>query len=336
VHEEDKKVCNSAGKYVTTLEIDYDKKVFENYRDLLTSRYKIPCERDIGEVDKQVIRFYIHTLMIERLSQKAESIIGVLTNTRNDWDETFYRFLAKSYGFNVNSLPFEMLAGSLEYKILFRHLDDLKDVESLLFGQAGFLNDQIRTDEYHHDLKRRYRHFQKAYQLSPVDSHLWKFLRLRPSNFPTIRIAQFAGLLYSSERLFSWVIDETDTDRLINLFRIEPSDYWKNHYIFGKETRKRPKRMGKASIDIILINTIVPFLFVYGMTKKDEHYKGRALSLLEQIPAEKNRITKMWKELGMEINDAFHSQAFIQLKNNYCDKKNCLRCHIGYQLINKN
>ena len=228
---------------------------------------------------------------------------------------------------------FERLAKVLPRKILNKHKDRLRDIEALLYGQAGFLDDQYQ-DDYAIGLEETYSFFKKKYKLVSLDRHLWKFMRMRPANFPTIRLAQFAVLLFKSAHLFSKMLAAKNYKEIKFLFSSEVSSYWKHHYHFDKETVKKSKKLGQTSIELIVINTVVPFLFHYGQVQGEPKFQQKALTLLEEIKAEKNKITKGFQELGFKLDSAFDSQALIQLKTNYCDDKRCLSCAVGNSIFN--
>ncbi|MBA3902038.1 MAG: DUF2851 family protein, partial [Bacteroidetes bacterium] len=223
-------------------------------------------------------------------------------------------------------------AKSLPLQFLSKHRDNLFQIEAMLFGQAGLLEKEF-SDNYPKQLKQEYQVLKSKFSLQPIDTHTWKFMRLRPKNFPTIRIAQFAMLIHQSEHLFTKILEEKTIEGFYRLFKIDVSDYWANHFIFEKASKNQIKTLGKNSINNILINTVVPFLFVYGEQKGEELYKERAVEILEAIQGEQNFITKEWESIGVKNKSAFQSQALIELKNNYCDKKLCLNCAIGNQLM---
>jgi hypothetical protein len=272
-------------------------------------------------------------LAIERLEQKSEAILQSYASTGNHWEETLYQRLARNFGFSLNALPFESLAKSLPLNILLKHRDHLQQIEALLFGQAGMLAEEHITDTYYAELQKEYRYLQKKYNLEPVDRFLWKFLRLRPINFPTLRIAQFAALIHRNEHLFSQIMEAKSVDIFENLFDLQASAYWDTHYVFGKESPKRNKTFGKSSIHTVLINTVAPFLFVFGKARGKDDFCTRAVDLLESLPPEKNSIIARWEEMGVRNPDAFTSQALLQLDNEYCQPKRCLSCAIGNKIV---
>ncbi len=321
------------GEIIPTIELSFERSLYDNYSKLISNELWIPCQDELHKIDKFFIDYWLNVLLADRLELKAGSIADTLKATRNDWEEAFYIHLAKSYGFKLNSLPFEMLAKSLPLKYLSRHKNSHFQIEALLFGQAGFLCDNILFDNYYEKLKKEYTFLRRKFQLTPIDKHIWKFLRLRPGNFPTVRLAQFAALIYNSHALFSKIIDCKTVEQLKKCFCIQPSEYWNKHFLFGRESKKQVKKFGDTAFNIIFINTIVPFLFIYGKVNNNDGLKEKAIDLLTKIPAENNNIIRKWKETGINAKNAFYSQALIQLKNEYCNKKFCLNCQIGNKII---
>ncbi|MDR0811468.1 MAG: DUF2851 family protein, partial [Paludibacter sp.] len=303
-----------------------------NYEQLLATRRALACENQISEVPRLLVESWKSTLLSERLEQKTEQIDDILNRNIQHWEEAFYVILARSFGFGVNGQPFEMLAKSLPLNILAKHKNDLLQIEALLFGQAGLLA-QNPKDDYQKSLQTEYSFLQKKYDLKPLQSTHWKMLRLRPVNFPHIRIAQFAALIYNSTKIFSKILENPEINYLYQLFDVEPSAYWRSHFLFGETSRTSAKRLGKSSINTLIINTIVPFIFVYGNNKGEQKFKDKAISLLENLPAEKNAVINLWASVGIQAQTAFDSQALLQLKKNYCDAKNCIRCRIGHKVL---
>jgi hypothetical protein len=329
----DQTVRRTNGETIPTIELKFRKSVYNMYSKLVSSELWIPCENNIGKINETTIELWLDKLSIERMECKTRLVYSTLENTINNWEETFYIHLARNFGFNVNSLPFEMLAKSLPVKCLLKHKNNLMQIEALLFGQAGFLNDVFKEDQYYGQLKKEYRYLQRKFMLNPISHSVWRFLRLRPRNFPTIRIAQFAALIYRSTGLFSRIISCESIPQLKQNFEIKTSAYWNNHYIFGKVSEEKPKYIGKHAFQTIVINTIVPVLFAYARYKGREELKERALRFLAEIPAENNGIIRKWAKLGIISKNAFYSQALLQLKNEYCNFKKCLKCRIGSKII---
>lgn len=319
---------------IPTLEISYPEKILASYRELLQSEKWIACSDHIAEVDPFVLRFWFSSLMIERLQSKTADIMKTLAYNKNNWNETFYQLLARNFGLKTNALPFEMLAKSLPLNILAKHKNSLMQVEALLFGQSGLLNETLLGDDYYLALRDEYSFLFKKYNLKGIETHLWKFMRLRPVNFPTVRIAQLAQLVYQSTALFSQILETESLDDLRRLFDVSASAYWDSHYSFNKASKdKHPKKLGDTAFENLVINTIVPLLFVYGDQHLNQSLKDKALLWLEKLAPEENQVIRKWNELGIDSRSALETQALIQLKNNYCASKKCLNCQLGAKII---
>lgn len=335
VHEWDTATLRKDGTAVPTIELNsrFPAHLWENYLALLGTQGWVPCEHRLREIDRFTMENWLDRLLVERLEQKTRQILQDLTWNRNDWQETFYQHLARNFGFKINALPFELVARTLPLKYISRHRDRLFDVEALLFGQAGLLEGEFH-DSYPISLITEYRHLARTYHLKAIQGSGWKYLRLRPSNFPTIRIAQFAKLLSGNDRLFSSILEVRDVAAAMSLFSVSASEYWLTHFLFDKPAEALDKKLGRASIENILVNTVVPFLFAWGIQQGNDSHRQQALDLLEKIPAEDNHFIRNWEEAGVTVKSAFHSQALLQLKLLYCTEKKCLSCAIGNKLIN--
>jgi hypothetical protein len=324
------------GRTVPTLQLNdrVPAELYGRYHQMIFGNQTIiPCEASIGAVDGLIMHNWLTRVLVERLEKKSTAVIAALTINRGDWEETFYQFLAANFGFKTNALPFELLAKSLPQLTLAKNKNNPMQIEALIFGQAGFLEGDL-NDDYPVMLKKEYDYLRKKYGLKPIENHLWKFMRLRPPNFPTIRLAQFAALIVNANHLFSKILEIKDIDALRNLFAsIKTNEYWDNHYRFDVVSKPLPKVMGAASVDILLINTLALFLFSYGKHHQQQYYISRALKLLENLPAEKNNITADFVNLGVKITNAFESQALLELKNNYCNYKKCLQCGVGNKIL---
>jgi hypothetical protein len=306
--------------------------VIEKYEGLRMSSDRIPCGEQSKKVSPLTRDAWLSRLAVERLERKSASITDKLKQSRNDWGEAFYRQLARNFGFKINSVPFEMVAASLPSLILAKHKSSLHQLEALLFGQAGMLEDYF-ADHYPRQLQNEYSFLRSKHKLAPIPAHLWKLMRLRPSNFPAVRLSQFAALVYRSSHLFSQVIEADSAGQLQKLFDVEASGYWDTHYTFDKTSPATKKRLGRSSIDNIIINTIVPFLFVYGKQAGDDRYVEKALKLLDETEGEQNAAIRAWERLGMPVNTAAQTQALLQLRSEYCERKRCLECSIGNKLL---
>lgn len=333
----DKKVFNEKGEEILTTPIAFDPALYDKYIDLVNNPFIIACQEDIKKVDPLFIRHWLSSLVIERLQEKSEQILRIYTETGNDWEETFYRLLSRYFGFRVNTGPFEMLAGVLPFKIIRKHSDNQFQIESLLFGTAGLLDEALFrdavNDDYYISLIREYKILSAKYSLQPLHGWIWKFARLRPANFPTVRLSQLAAMLSLTGGLFSHVIECNDIRELKNVFEVKASEYWDDHYIFGKKTRYSPKYTGEQAMDILLINAVIPAIFVFGKNRDLFNISEKAVSFLKETGPEKNAVMNEWKVVGIDAESAFFSQALLQLRNNYCRKRRCLDCRIGARLI---
>jgi len=332
VSEVDGEIFRADGAKIPQLVLVYPKHIAENYDRLITEQKWIACEDKIAAVPGIVIESWKNALLTERLEQKMQAITTLLTESNQHWEEAFYITLARNFGFGTNSQAFESLAKSVPLSVLGKHKDQLLQLEAVLFGQAGLLTDEA-TDEYAARLKQEYSFMRAKFGLQPINASQWKLLRLRPDNFPHVRIAQFASLIHSSSKLFSKIVDQPEMEYLRSIFVCEPSDYWKRHYLFSHESPVRDKKLGTQSINVLLINTVVPFLFCYAQQKNNQTLKDKALQLLEQLPSERNAIITTWQKLGINSASAYDSQALLQLKKQYCDDKKCLRCRIGHKVL---
>jgi len=334
VENYDGELLRSNGEVIPTLVLSYPEHIRKNYEKLLESKSWIPCQDQFYKTDPLLMQIGFNRLMIERLEDKTTQILNRLLFNNNDWNETFYQMMARMFGFKVNDLPFDLLSKSLPLQVLGKHKNNLFQIEALLFGNSGLLNDQLLGDNYYLELRNEYSFLYKKYGLKGIESHLWKFMRMRPVNFPTIRISQFAALIYRSHGLFSKIIQIDKLSELKELFKVKASEYWISHYHFNKQSKlKAVKELGETSINTIIINVVIPFLFVYGEKQNKNELKNRALEFLEQLPPETNSIISNWAKLGVNSLSAFDTQALIQLKNRYCEKKKCLNCHIGVKLV---
>jgi hypothetical protein len=332
---DDEPAVRTSGDEIPCLECSnlIPENLYEKYKDLMSSKLWIPCARIIKFCPSITVQSWLENQLVEKLERKAQAINEIWLALNHDWEEVFYRLLARSFGLKINALPFEILAASLPHKILSRHQDQEIQIEALLFGQAGFLNEDF-NDSYPSRLGKEYDFLRNKYNLEALDASVWKFLRLRPTAFPTIRIAQFAALMQKSPALFSLVLETENINDLRNLFMGKASSYWDDHYRFDKKsTDKKSKVIGDQSIDLMIINAVVPIIFLYGKIHQNEELKSRALNLLEKLPPEKNATISKWQSIGILVKDAFSSQALLNLKQNYCDKKRCLDCRIGNELL---
>jgi hypothetical protein len=334
VEQADKVICRENLTEITTVELTWPEQYTKNFQKLLEAKTWIACQEEFYKVDTVLLRLGFNRLMIERLEDKTEDIMLRLARNHQNWNETFYQMLARMFGFKVNASPFELLARAVPIQFLAKHKNNLFQLEAMLFGSSGLLNEELFGDDYFMQLRNEYGFLSKKFTLGVVESHLWKFMRMRPVNFPTIRISQLAGLIFHSQGLFAKIMDCSKLNDLRKLFEVYASEYWDSHYRFNRQApRVFRKELGESSVNTLIINVIVPFLFVYGENQNLHHLKNRALDFLENLPAENNAIIRKWETLGIVARSAFETQALIQLKNKHCEKKRCLNCSIGHKLV---
>jgi len=334
VWRDDKPVVREDNTQMPTIELQerVGEELHKKYDRLVKSPDSIPCEEQIEEVSQLTRLSMIDKAVMQRLNRKSSEVSTILLANNNDWEETVYQLLAKSFGVKKNSEPFFELAKSLPFKVLKKHADNPLQLEALLFGQTGFL-DEGCDDEYFQKLEKEYNFLRQKYSLEQkLSKHHWKFLRLRPSNFPTVRLAQFASFINQAPGLLSMFL-ESDIKTTQKKLRSEISDYWKKHYRFGVTTKQNLSGLGKSAAEVICINTVAPVLAAYSKHIDDQLYLDKAIEVLQSISAEKNRIVNKMKETGFEASNAFDSQGLIELHNNFCQKKRCLQCAVGASLV---
>lgn len=332
VFQHDKDLVNSVP--VVELESRISTLLLERYFALMNAETFIPCSQAIASVKDLVWTAWKERLLVERLIRKSYYILALLQQSNNHWEEVLWWMLARNFGMKVNGDAFEAIAKSLPTTVLAKHRASLHQIEALLMGQAGLLDGNFKED-YPQLLQREYRYLKQKLSLRPVAVHL-QFLRMRPGAFPTIRLAQLAVLVQQSLHLFSKIIGATDIEEVTTFFRLSANDYWHYHYTFQQPSAYKEKTLGSDTVENILINTVIPVLFVYGLHHNEESHKDKALRWLEGLAAEKNSITKGFRQLGRKALTAYDSQALIELKNEYCTPRKCLQCAVGnYQLKNE-
>ncbi len=315
---------------------DYISKILLNRYDLLkASKDKIPCRSILAKLPADFpMRSFFDRLVIERLQSKVAIVENMLKDSTNDWDQVAFRMIAMYFGGSVNKEPFGQLAGSLPLSVIHKHRAEPDQIEALLFGQAGLLDADF-DDEYPRMLKREYSYLRKLHSLRPMESQSWKFFRVRPVSFPTIKIAQLAAWLTMQAHPFNTVLTCRSISDLRKLFGINVNPYWETHFQFDKPVSQTKISLGNMLTDVLLINAVVPLLFSYGQYKSDESICQRSLDMLSEISAEDNTIIRMWDSLGIGAETANDSQALIQLFNQYCSAQKCLSCQIGHKILSR-
>jgi len=333
VWHNDNEITNYNGEEIPCLELKplVNHKLLNFYQQLMRSKSWILCQNYFSQVDDFIISQFMDRLLVERLEKKSSVLLESLAIQNNDWESVFYQSLCHSMGLKINAEPMTQLSNKLPFRILSKHRDSLFQIEAMLFGVSGFLEDVY--DDYGLSLKKEFSFLKHKYSLDVMDVNLWMFMRLRPSSFPTVRIAQLAQLIVHNNRFFSRVIDASSIHDLRKIFESSVSEYWLTHYHFKKTSVKKKKSIGKDLLKSIIINTICPVLFVYAKNKNDLALQEKAIYFLEGINEENNTIVRGFKKLGLHFTNAVQSQAVIQLKRNYCESKKCLNCNIGNYLI---
>ncbi|MBP1539579.1 MAG: DUF2851 family protein [Prevotella sp.] len=345
VEEADDDVTTSAGRKIPQLQLPVPETVKKNYESLINEDRYPPCYKIIPTLSKIKVNSWLSALQTERLEQKTAAIVKRVEQSNGSWEEAFFRTLARNFGFGINGDAFEAWAQNLHIGFVAHHRDDIFQVEAFFMGQAGLLKpeainsrylERAIDDDYYRRLLSEYKYLSLKFNLTPMDPSMWRFMRLRPQNFPHIRVSQLAQLYNSGTANLSQILECRNMKELHRALATSVTEYWQTHFLFGAECRKSYKVLSTASKDLIIINTVVPMLFAYGRTFSKEYLCDRAFSLLEELAAEKNSIVTTWKECGLEAKTAADSQALIQLKKEYCDRKECLRCRFGYEYMSSN
>ena len=332
--EIDMEISRSNGERIPQIQLICPEAVRTNYKELLETDSYPPCYRIIPSHPPFTAHSWMTALQMERFEQKATLLNERLKRCQGNWEDAFFITLARNFGFGLNGDAFETWAHRLPFRAVDKHRNDLFQIEAIFFGQAGILEDSD-GDGYYLRLKKEYTYLQHKFGLIPMDASLWRFLRLRPANFPHIRIAQLACLYHRAYGLLSRIMETETLQGVRDILKGGTSEYWLTHYTFGGSSPSRPKTLSNTSLDLLIINTVVTFLYAYGLHKGNRVLCARAGSFLEELKAENNYITRMWEQCGMKASNAADSQALIQLKKEYCDKKKCLYCRIGYEYLKR-
>ena len=336
-------VQDSRGTFVTQMQLAVPDAVREHYRELLEADKYPPCHKIIPTMTRLTLHAWLSALTTERLERKTEDIKRRAELSGGSWEDAYFVTLARNFGFGINGDAFEHWAQGVPLKAVSHHRDDLFQVEAIFMGQAGLLN-PATIPEYHRDAARKEGYFMKLsseyeylahkFDLKPMDAALWRFLRLRPQNFPHIRISQIANLHHRFHTGLSQLLDCQTLPQLRELLETSATPYWQTHYSFGcPPSQPSAKQLSAASLHLLILNTAIPMFFAVGRHRQREDLCDRAFDLLEQLKAEDNHIVRLWSLCGLTARTAAESQALIQLKQEYCDKKDCLRCRIGYEYL---
>jgi hypothetical protein len=334
VHEYDKPVHRTSGEEIAVVEMKahIPVKAYAAYLDFLNNHLWIPCANEIGRVPINIVQKHLEELCIDRIKRRASQIGQVLKENKGDWNQAFFISLSGSLGARVNKEPFEMFARQTPVQVVLKCRSDIKRIESLFFGQAGLLEKEFK-DSYPKELVKEYLHQKKKYSLESIQPHLWKFLRLRPVGFPTIRLAQLAAIYHQCPLPLGLLIDEKDPGNWDRLFMVNASEYWQTHYQFDREATEIEKKIGQDAIDLIMVNTVIPFIYVFGILHDNQELSDEALSKLNGLAAEHNHIIRSFETFGIHFRNAMQTQGGLELKRYWCDQRRCLDCTIGHELL---
>ncbi|MBE0423059.1 MAG: DUF2851 family protein [Lutibacter sp.] len=327
-------VFRKSNQPIATLELKnyISKELLDNYRQLFSKNKNwINCENDIESIDSFILTNWLERLYVERLENKSAQIQKTVTKFNNNWEAALFVLLTKNFGLKINSEAFMNFANSFDFSIVRKVSGNLFQLEALFFGQAGMLSDDNES-EYFVNLKKEYHFLQAKFQLAPISNGQIQFFRLRPNNFPTIRLSQLAMVYHSHQNLFSKIIETMDIKEFYGLFDLATTNYWETHFTFETSSKKSVKKITKPFIDLLLINTIIPLKFLY-LKSLGKNDVSAALTIIANIKPEKNEIISKFNELNIKSKTAFETQALLQLKNEYCNKQLCLSCAVGKELI---
>lgn len=338
----DAEVMNSKGEYLTQMVLSVPDSVIKNYKELLSVDQYPPCYQIIPSLARLTVHAWMSALQTERLSQKTEAIEERVKRCNGDWENAYFVTLARNFGFGINGDAFEEWALHIPLHAVDHHRDDLFQIEAIFMGQAGLLEQDTIPERYQKDalndgyfakLRKEYQYLAHKFGLKPMDYKLWRFLRLRPQNFPHIRISQLAYLYHQRRASLSQLLETYSVKDAKEVLATAVTPYWETHYTFGSTSVRNDKNLSPFSLNLLCINTVVPILFAYGRHRGEEKYCDRAFDFLEQLKPENNHIIRLWQQCGLVVENAGDSQALIQLKKEYCDKKECLRCRFGYEYL---
>lgn len=341
----DREIVRTDGTPIPQLELKVPEHIINNYAELRKTDHYPPCYRVIPELGNIVIHSFLSSLLYERLDMRSTQIAQRYEAHDKNWDDALFSTIARNFGFGTNGDAFDDWARRMPFRAVDKHADNLQQIEALFFGQAGLLEEDsvptyykeaLASDGYFQTLRREYAFLAHKFDLRPMDYTTWRLLGMRPANFPHVRLAQLAMLYHERRISVSKLLAATDKSSLTELLRVGTSPYWDTHYTFAS-TPSAPtkKRVTDNAVTLLLINSVAPFYYSYGRRKDSEQHCEQAVALLEQLKAENNYIIRGWIDCGLIVKHAADSQALIQLKKQYCDRRDCLRCRIGYEYLKK-
>lgn len=337
VAHDDTRINRHDGSEIPQMRVCLPENFYHTFAYLTSSNTDIRCASRLGNIDRLRRADWIETLTIERLQHKASRIEETLRAHQGDWNAACFITLARALGFGLNGIPFEMMAESINLNHLRRHSDNILQMEAIFFGQAGMLDPNTNVADRRYQLMcREYKFLAQKYCMHPISRTAWKFSRTRPQNLPYRRIALLAKAMSETPDLFDRILTAGgDEERLRELFRWQVDPYWSQRMTFGGDHQSiaNPPSLSDASINILLINVAAPILYAYALLHCNHEMKEEAVGLLTGLPPERNAIVRAWQQIGIKADNAGTSQALIHLKSEYCDRRECLRCRLGHQVL---
>lgn len=333
VKEADRDVVDCTGRCIDSIELKYHENLWKEFTYMQSILTEPRCYRHLKKVEPFRAEMILTAYAVERLERKCESLKEMLAHTHNDWESCFYRMLVRYWSGNVNSDAFAQLALNLSYKTILRCSDSLFRIEALLFGFSGLLQETQEPDDYTTALQKEYDYQAAKFRLVSMPPSMWKFMCVRPTAFPTVRLALLAALMHRSHFLYSGMLEAKTVQDVEQLLDVQASSYWTTHYKFGIPSAERIKKVGKTIKDVLIINALVPFIFVYGKERGEERYCEKGLRWLEEIKGEKNHIIRAWEKQNFPCHSALHTQAVLEIKREFCDRHRCLECKIGHEIF---
>lgn len=340
VEQADCEVSTADGRTLPQIELPVPQKFQQNYEALINKDLLPPCHETVRRLPQLTMHAWMAALAAERMEQRTMQTLERVKLCNGSWEQAFFVALARNFGFGVNGDVFEAWAMSIPLMAVARHRDNPLQVEALFMGQAGLLSeeslprshrDEALHDDYFHKLQQEYRFLATKFSLKPIDGHRWRFLRLRPQNFPYLRLSQLASMYCSRRVSLSALADCQTLEEAQRLLTASATQYWRSHYTFGPSSKECDKQLSPQSVQLLIINTVAPVIFAYGRHRGDEQLCLRAQTFLEDLPSEKNHIVRLWQQTGIRAKSAADSQALVELQRQYCDRRDCLRCRFGYE-----
>lgn len=337
VWDDDVPVFTSTNVLIPTLKLkDFvQSSLLEKYQQLfLQQKEWIYCENDINTIDTFLLYHWFERLYVQRLEQKTALITSILQKNNNDWEATLFMLLARNFGLKVNGEAFYQMALTTHFSVVRKEMHRQESLEALFMGQSGLLSEK-KEFLYYLQLQKEYQYIQKKHQLQPIFEKQMQFFRIRPTNFPTLRLSQLAVLYHKNKQLFSELMNVTEVNEFYKILKVSTSPFWETHYTFDKESKFSTKKISNSFIDLLIINTIIPLKFAYETSLGKSDF-STILKMAQQLKPEKNTIINHFKNIGIVAKNAFETQALLQLKNEMCNYKKCLECVVGKELLKRN